>query len=214
MAAAPSPSNENDPPTTVGTTTYMPISWERNTIDNIVRDLRTDEPGYTFLLANFGGRVAGMSQWRFDVLSGSKSPSEVLSVSSEALLILILLNYWEAWEAQTHAPDDDLTQSSAVSSITETSTTTTSATRYTKKNNGSTKDGWSIEGIRHFEELMEKVDQDRKSDAGKKFETNFQQKMKRRVDGSRKRRRQTTTEKITSIRNDLSDATTSGDEGN
>jgi hypothetical protein len=74
-------------------------------------NLRTDVAGYTFLLANFGSRVARMSTWRFKVLSGSRSPSEVLSVSSEALLNLILLNYWKAWEAQTQADQttDDLT---------------------------------------------------------------------------------------------------------
>jgi len=66
------------------------------------------------------------------------------------------VNYWKAWEAQTLANQitDDSTQSSAVSSITETS----AATRYTKTNNGSTKDGWSVEGIRHFEDLMMKVE--------------------------------------------------------
>jgi hypothetical protein len=124
--------------------------------------------GYTFLLVNFGGHVAGMSTWRFKVLSGSWSPSEVLSVSSEALLNLILLNYWKAWEAQTQADQttDDSTQTSAVLSITEAS----AATRYT---NGSTKDGWSVEGIHHFEDLMMKVEDDRNSEDGKKFEKTF-----------------------------------------
>ena len=191
----------------------MPISWETKSIDTIVSKLRTDVAGYTFVLANFGGRVAGMSTWRFEVLSGSRSPSEVLSVSSEALLNLILLNYWKAWEAQTQADQttDDSTQTSAVSSITEAGS---AATRYTKSNNGSTKDGWSVEGIRHFEHLMTKVEEDRNSEDGKKFEKTFQQLMKERDAGAIKRRRPSATEQITSIRNDLSDASTSGDEGN
>jgi hypothetical protein len=118
-----------------------------------------------------------MSTWRFKVLSGSRSPSEVLSVSSEALLNLILLNYWKAWEAQTQADQktDDSMQTSAVSSITEASTTTR---YYTKSNNGSTKDGWSVKGICHFEDLMMKVEDDQNSEDGKKFEKNFQQLMK------------------------------------
>jgi hypothetical protein len=137
---------------------------------------RTDVAGYTFLLVNFGGHVAGMSTWRFEVLLGSRSPSEVLSVSSEALLNLILLNYWKAWDAQTQANQttDDSMQTSAVLSITEACT----ATRYTKSNNGSTKDGWSVEGICHFEDLMMKVEDDQISEDGKKFEKNFQQLMK------------------------------------
>jgi hypothetical protein len=202
-------SQDNSP--TVENNTYMPISWETQSIDTIVSNLRTDVAGYTFLLANFGGRVPGMSTWRFEVLSGSRSPSEVLSVSSEALLNLILLNYWKAWEAQTQADQttDDSTQTSAVSSITEAS----AATRYTKSNNGSTKDGWSVEGICHFEDLMTKVEDDQNSEDGKKFEKNFQQLMKE-CDGARKRHRPSATEQITSIRNDMSDASTSGDEGN
>jgi hypothetical protein len=147
-----------------------------------------------------------MSKWKFEVLSGSKTPSEVLSVSSEALLMLILLNYWKAWEAQTHAADDS-TASSAVSSITE-----ASETRYTKKNNGSTRDGWSVEGIRRFEDLMDKVKNDRDSENGKKFEKNFQELMKQQSNGSRKRRRESPADAIVSIRNDLSDASMSGDE--
>jgi predicted HNH restriction endonuclease len=135
----------------------------------------------------------------------------VLSVSSEALLNLILLNYWKAWEAQTQADQitDDSTQTSMVSSITEAS----AATRYTKSNNGSTKDGWSVKGIRHFEDLMTKVEDNQNSEDGKKFEKNFQQLMKE-CDGARKRHRPSATKQITSIRNDLSDASTSGDEGN
>jgi hypothetical protein len=202
-------SEDNSP--TVENNTYMPISWETQSIDTIVSNLRTDVAGYTFLLANFGSHVAGMSTWRFKVLSGSRSPSEVLSVSSEALLNLILLNYWKAWEAQTQADQttDDSTQTSTVSSITEAS----AATRYTKSNNGSTKDGWSVEGICHFEDLMMKVEDDQNSEDGKKFEKNFQQLMKE-CNQARKRCRPRATEQITSIRNDLSDASTSGDEGN
>jgi predicted HNH restriction endonuclease len=141
--------------------------------------------GYTFVLANFGGRVTGMSTWRFEVLSGSRSPSEVLSVSSEALLNLILLNYWKAWVAQTQADQttDDSTQTSAVSSITEGST----ATRYTKSNNGSTKDGWTVKGIHHFEDLMTKVEDDRNSEDGKKFEKTFQQLLNERAQRRRKK---------------------------
>ena len=189
----------------------MPMSWDTDCIETIVSNLRTDEPAYTFPLANFGGRVAGMSKWRFEVLSGSKSPSEVLSVSSEALLLLILVNYWKAWEAQTLADQitDDSTQSSAASTTTETS----AATRHTKTNNGSTKDGWSVEGIRHFEDLMTKVETDRNSEEGKKFEKTFQQLIKERQ-GARKRRRPNAIEQITSIWNELSDAPTSCDDEN
>jgi hypothetical protein len=47
----------------------------------------------------------------------------------------------------------------------------------------------------------------------KKIEKNFQQLMKE-SNGARKRRRPSATKQITSIQNDLSNASTSGDEGN
>ena len=41
-------SEDNSP--TVENNTYMPISWETQSIDTIVSNLRTDVAGYTFLL--------------------------------------------------------------------------------------------------------------------------------------------------------------------
>ena len=206
------PAQANEDDYTVEATPVVPVTWEHRSIETIVGDLRSDEPGYTFLLANFGGRVAGVRKWKFEALSGSKSPSQVLPASSEALLVLILLNYWKAWGAQANPTDqtttDDSTQASSVSSITETS----AATRCAKTNNGSTKDGWSVEGIRHFEALLMKVKEDRSSEDGKNFEANFQRLMKEKNRGARKRRHPSAAEQITSIQNDLSDVSASSDE--
>lgn len=202
--------DSNPPPATSG----MPITWEYQTIEALVRDLRENEESYTFLLANFGGRVVGVNKWKFDVLSGAKKPSEVMSKSSEALLLLLLLNYWKAWEAQTHQSQQSEESSSASGSVS--SISTASVTLYTRKNNNSTKDGWSGDGIRHFEALMSKVEEDRNSIHGKEFETKFQQMMKDQQTerDSRKRRRTSTSagEQLTSIRNELSDASFSSED--
>jgi hypothetical protein len=77
----------------------MPITWETDW-ENVGHDLRGDEELYTYFLANLGGRVAGVSQWNFNALTGAKPPSEVMSVSMEALLLLFLLNYVKVWESQ------------------------------------------------------------------------------------------------------------------
>jgi len=118
----------------------MPISWNTDLIDTLVSELRTNEDSYTFLLANFGGRVAGMNTWKFEVLSGAKKPSEVLSKSIEALLLLILLNYWKAWEAQMHNPQQQSKESSTMSGSVS-SISTASVTLYIRNNNSSTKNG-------------------------------------------------------------------------
>jgi len=75
-----------------------------------------------------------------------------------------------------------------------------------KANNSSTKDGWSVEGICHFQELKEKVKEDQDSNHGKQFEGRFQQLMKTRQlsadQASRKRKRASATEQLASITNE------------
>jgi hypothetical protein len=56
------------------------------------------------------------------------------------------------------------------------------------------------------------VEDDQNSEDGKKFEKNFQHLMKE-CNQARKRCRPRATEQITSIQNDLSSTSTSGDEG-
>jgi hypothetical protein len=100
-----------------------------------------------------------------------------LSKSSEALLLLILLNYWKTWEAQTYDPQQQSEESSTMLGLVS-SISTMSIMHYTRNINSSTKDGWSTDGIRHFEELMMKVEEDQNSKHGIEFEMRFQQLMK------------------------------------
>ena len=66
--------SEDNSPTVENDDYYMPISWETESIETIVSNLRNDEAGYTFLLANFGGRVAGMSDMEVRGAVGIKEP--------------------------------------------------------------------------------------------------------------------------------------------
>ena len=189
----------------------MPVSWDYSTIETMVADLRQNEETYTFVLANFAGRVVGMNQWKADALSGAKKPSEVMSLSSEALLLLIMLNYWKFWEAQANEdpPSSSSGEATSVSGSVSSLSSAGSLTLYTRINNSSTKDGWSADGIRKFEALMTRVEEDRNSAHGKEFERKFQTRMKAHEEGrrSRKRRRSGTSgrEQLTSIRHELSD---------
>jgi len=206
--AATTNDDESPPASDASTTTTMPITWETEW-DDVVHDLRGNEELYTYFLANFGGRVAGVKQWNFNTLSGAKPPSEVMSVSMEALLLLFFINYAKVWESQqSSSPSADGGSMSSISMA--------SVTLYTKQNNSSTKDGWSVEGIRCFQDLKVKVQEDRDSDHGKQFEGRFQRLMKARQlsadQASRKRKRVSATEQLSSITNELSDASSSGDE--
>jgi hypothetical protein len=176
-----------------------------------VHDLRGDEELYTYFLANLGGHVAGVSQWNFNALTGAKPPSEVVSVSMEALLLLFLLNYMKVWELQ-QSSDESSANGGSMSSL-----SMASITLYTKQNNSSTKDGWSVEGIRKFQYLKVKVKEDQDSNHGKEFEGRFQRLMKAcqlsANQASRKRKCVSATTQLSSITNKLSDALSS-DEGN
>ena len=127
VADAVAMTNEDEPSTATdaSTTTTMPITWNTNW-DDVVYDLRGDEELYAYFLVNFGGHVAGVSEWNFNALSGAKPPSEVMSVSMEALLLLFLLNYVKVWESQQLEKQQSEESSAAggsVSSISMTSVT-------------------------------------------------------------------------------------------
>jgi hypothetical protein len=103
----------------------MPITWNTNW-DDVVYDLRGDEELYAYFLVNFGGRIAGVSEWNFNALSGAKPPSEVMSMSVEALLLLFLLNYVKVWESQQleqQQSEESSTAGRSVSSVSMTSVT-------------------------------------------------------------------------------------------
>jgi hypothetical protein len=138
-------------------------------------------------LANLGGHVAGVSQWNFNALTGAKPPSEVMSLLMEALLLLFLLNYVKVWELQ-QSSEESSANGGSMSSV-----SMASITLYTKQNNSSTKDGWSVEGICKFQDLKVKVKEYQDSNHGKKFEGRFQWLMKARQlsadQASRKRKR-------------------------
>jgi hypothetical protein len=65
-------------------------------------------------------------EWNFNALLGAKPPSEVMSMSMEALLLLFLLNYVKVWESQQLEQQQSEESSAAgrsVSSVSMTSVT-------------------------------------------------------------------------------------------
>jgi hypothetical protein len=185
---------DSNPPPPPSVPVVMPMSWEYSTNKSIVADLRTNKEMYTFVLANFADCVVRMNKWKDDALSGAKKLSEVMSISSEALLLLILLNYWKAWEAKANqlpvSSSEDTSSSSASGSVSSLSTGCgASIMLYTRGNNKSTKDGWSTEGICHFKALMTRVKEDQSSDHGKEFEMKFQTQMRACQEAQRSRKR-------------------------
>ncbi len=106
--------------------------------------------------------VAGKKEWKQQKTKRRVSESCV-SVSDEAFAMLLLVNSWDKFEYMAENP--------AIDERTE-----VPETRYTEKKGRNRKmQGWSSEGIDNFNKLCLFVIEDRKSEAGQLFESEFLQ---------------------------------------
>ena len=178
------------------------MTWDAASVEGLIDKLRQDMDVYMWWAVNFWPRVVGQEKWKIDVASRNKKPSDLVTVSDEALALLLFENHFQSWKdkAESGREGDAESQTSSV-------TSDDSSTRYTRKH-GSTKDGWSDEGIARFGQLMAKVREDRASTNGAEFDKLVQQKMKQESSnarGSRKRRRRTEENRIMMVENELPD---------
>jgi len=159
------PYNLKDNKDAADPSTY-PISWETN-IDEVIKQMRGNPVVCFWLFDNVMECVAGSDAWKNNVRSGNKSPLEFTTPSSEALFWDLLKNHWKEWgrKATTHGGSNAGSVTSGLTTDSE-----ESLTLFTKQNKGSTKDGWSEEGLNYYNELKEKVEADRSSERGKEFE--------------------------------------------
>jgi hypothetical protein len=196
------PYNLKDNKDAADPSTY-PISWATD-IDEVIEQMRGNQEVCFWLFDNVMECIAGSDAWKSNVRSGNKSPAEFTTPSSEALLWILLKNHWTDWErkATMHGRTND-----DMGSITSGLTTDSeeSLTLFTKQNKGSTKGGWSEEGLNYYNELKEKVEADRNSERGKEFERSFKEKMMERASaaGANKRKRASASRRV-EVANDLS----------
>ena len=184
----------------------VPMTWNDESMKSLIDKLRQDMNMYIWWAENFWPRVVGLEKWKLEVASGNKKPSNVVTVSDEALALLLFENHFQSWKLKSETSDDTGSQTSSM-------TSDDSSTKYTRKN-GSTKDGWSDDGIARFGQLMEKVTEDRASTNGTEFDRLVQEKMKLQSNNGKrkKRRRETDENRITMVVNELPDMPDSSDE--
>ena len=146
-------------------------------VANMIAEKRNgDFEQYFFLINNFI-KHADAKAYNRHVVTGMTKPGDLLSVGQEALGLLLLENYRATWEQHVNAlkrgetiPSDQVIP-----------------TKYT--NPGNKRNPWSMEGMQRFNELHAEVDQDRESDAGKKFENDFKTRMLAEAGRARTRKR-------------------------
>jgi transcription elongation factor GreA-like protein len=112
---------------------------------------------YMWWAVNFWPRVVRQEKWKIDVASRNKKPSDLVTISDEALALLLFENDFQSWKdkAESGHEGDAESQTSFV-------TSDDSSTRYTRKHR-STKDGCSEECIARFRQSMAKVREDHAS---------------------------------------------------
>jgi hypothetical protein len=188
----------------------LPMTWDAASVESLIDKLQQDMDVYMWWAENFWPRVVGQEKRKLDVTSGNKKPSDLVTISDEALALLLFENHFLSWKAKAKSEDNARSQTSSITS----SDVSTCMTKYTR-NNGSTKDGWSDDGITHFQELMTKVREDRASTYGAEFDKLVQEKMQQEASaarGRRKRCRGMEGNKITMVENELPNIPDSDDE--
>jgi hypothetical protein len=184
------------------------MMWDAMSVEGLIDKLCQDMDMYMWWAVNFWARVLGQEKWKIDIASRNKKPSDLLTILDEALALLLFENHVQSWKdkAESGCEGDKESETSSVMSD-------DSSKRYTRKH-GSTKDGWSDEGIAHFGQLMAKVGEDCASTNGAEFPDKqlVQQKMKQESSnarGSRKQCHRMEENRIAMVENELPDMTDS-----
>lgn len=187
-------------------TPTIPLTLDESDVASLINTLRQNPETYKWVVNNLWSSITGDEDWRLDVETGNKKPGDVMTVTGEALLLLLLENHSLVWNymVRREAQGEE-----------EANGETRPGTKYTKVT-GSTKEGWSEAGLLRFQELVEKVTVDRESEGGKAFETMIQASMKQDAseeNGRKKKRRRVIGETtITSVVNELPTDDESSDE--
>ena len=119
--------------------------------------------------------VSGKKQ--FDNQARTKKLSYFVGVSDEAYALLLLENHWERYEDYANQSPIVAMHARYKSKI---------KPKFTLQDGNNKKfKGWSQEGIKRFNQLVQEVEQDRQSKEGKQFEISFQHHMLNVTRGSK-----------------------------
>jgi len=197
------PYNLKNKDVTADPLTY-PISWETD-VNKVIEQMRGNQEMCFWLFDNVMECIAGTGLWKIDVRTGNKLPSEVTTPSAKGLFWVLMKSHWKDWEHKASSAGGGSEDGSTTSSLMTNSEV--SLMLFTKQNKGSTKDGWTREGLDYFNQVVEKVKADWASKGGKEFEQNFKAAMKERAEssGANKRKQRQDASCRVKVSNNLSD---------
>jgi hypothetical protein len=94
----------------------LPMMWDAVSVESLIDKLRQDMEVYMWWAENFWPRIFGQEKWKLDVTSRNKKPSDLVSISDEALALLLFENHFLSWKAKAGSEDDERSQTSLITS--------------------------------------------------------------------------------------------------
>ena len=172
------------------------------TIRNVIKDKRSLPEQYTWFVKTVLSQLYRTRYARV-VETGQVKPSDLISTTDEAYALVNVEGNLKRWtkEAEVMA---------AARGRTLDADERNSLPKSEYTNGGSKSEGWNEEGINRFNELVAEVKADRESEAGKKFEADFQKEAAAKHLSNKRKRKAPKTRTITAA-NDL-DSDSEGDD--
>jgi hypothetical protein len=164
------------------------------TIRTVINDKRSSPGQYTWFVKKVLSHLYRTRYARV-VETGQVRPSDLISTTDEAYALVNMEGNLKRWTKEA-----EMMAAARGRTLDADERNSLPKSEYT--NGGSKSEGWNEEGINRFNELVAEVKADRESEAGKKFEENFQKEAAANHLNNKQKRKAPKTRTITAT-NDL-----------
>ena len=164
------------------------------TIRTVINDKRSSPGQYTWFIKKVLSHLYRTRYARV-VETGQVRPSDLISTTDEAYALVNVEGNLKRWTKEA-----EMMAAARGRTLDADERNSLPKSEYT--NGGSKSEGWNEEGINRFNELVAEVKADRESEAGKKFEENFQKEAAANHLNNKRKRKAPKTRTITAT-NDL-----------
>ena len=165
-----------------------------DTIRTVIKDKRRSPEEYTWFVKTVLSHLYRTRYARV-VETGQVRPSDLISTTDEAYALVNVEGNLKRWTKEA-----EMMAAARGRTLDADERNSLPKSEYT--NGGSKSEGWNEEGINRFNELVAEVKADRESEAGKKFEENFQKEAAAKHLNNKRKRKAPKTRTITAT-NDL-----------
>jgi hypothetical protein len=94
----------------------LPMMWDAASVESLVDKLWQDMDVYMWWAENFWPRVVGQEKWKLDIASRNINPLDLVTISDEALALLLFENHFLSWKVRAESEDDARSHTSLITS--------------------------------------------------------------------------------------------------